>query len=94
MTHIVTRINGMGLLYRIISNDEDTTTITNDKNTITVAFPMQDIMQWWYNWQMKGEPIQVAFEKFTPDEREFLLTGITAEKWKEIFMVKQDEDDQ
>lgn len=33
----------------------------------------------------QGAPIQVAFSMLTPMQREFILTGITPEKWHEIF---------
>lgn len=32
-----------------------------------------------------GALIQHAFPNLTPDEREFVLTGITQEEWDEIF---------
>lgn len=32
-----------------------------------------------------GELIQWAMPDLTPDQREFILTGITAEEWNEIF---------
>lgn len=32
-----------------------------------------------------GTPIQVAFPHLTADEREFILSGITKEEWKELF---------
>lgn len=31
------------------------------------------------------EPVQNVFPDLRPDEREFLITGLTPEKWKEIF---------
>lgn len=35
----------------------------------------------WHN----GSLIQNAFPNLNPDEREFLFTGITPEKWKQLF---------
>lgn len=32
-----------------------------------------------------GELIQRAFSNLTPDQREFIQTGITAEEWEQIF---------
>lgn len=32
-----------------------------------------------------GALIQDAFPNLTPDQREFILTGITAEEWNELF---------
>jgi hypothetical protein len=36
------------------------------------------------NWK-NGTLIQNAMPHLTPDEREFLMTGITAEEWDETF---------
>lgn len=36
--------------------------------------------------------VQNAFPNLTPDEREFLMTGITREEWNEIFY--DDEEDE
>lgn len=32
-----------------------------------------------------GELIQNVMPHLTPDEREFIMTGITAEKWEKLF---------
>ncbi len=32
-----------------------------------------------------GEHVQHVFPKLSPDEREFLLTGITADEWADVF---------
>ena len=32
-----------------------------------------------------GELIQVAMPQLTDDEREFIMTGITAEEWEDMF---------
>lgn len=34
---------------------------------------------------MGGELIQKALPHLTPDQREFIMTGITAEEWAEVF---------
>jgi hypothetical protein len=45
----------------------------------------------WDAWQ-KGEMlIQDAFPDLTPDDREFLMTGIVAEEWKTLGEDKTDE---
>lgn len=36
-------------------------------------------------WQ-NGELIQRAMPNLSPDEREFLMTGITNEEWDELFL--------
>ena len=33
---------------------------------------------------MKGTPIQIAMPNVSADDREFILTGITAEEWDEM----------
>lgn len=36
-----------------------------------------------------GELIQNAFPHLTVDEREFLMTGITADEWQRLFSVAE-----
>ena len=33
----------------------------------------------------EGKMIQDAFPDLSPDQREFILTGITSEEWEELF---------
>jgi hypothetical protein len=42
---------------------------------------------------LNGELIQVAMAALSPDDREFFMTGITPEKWDDIFPTDDDEDD-
>lgn len=42
-----------------------------------------------YEWE-RGTLIQNAMPNLTADQREFLMTGITAEEWDEMF--ERDED--
>ena len=65
--------------------DGQRTIITLGGTSIIVAFPIAEISQMWYIWQVKGGYIQEAFPRFTPGEREFLMTGITEEQWAKIF---------
>lgn len=39
-------------------------------------------------WKSSGTTIQDAFPELTPDEREFLLTGITSDEWDSLFDIK------
>ena len=32
-----------------------------------------------------GKPIQVVFPDLSPDDREFIMTGIVAEEWDQMF---------
>ena len=38
-----------------------------------------------YEWQQRGAMIQNAMPNLTADQREFLMTGVTAEEWKEMW---------
>ena len=38
--------------------------------------------------------IQTAFPNLTDDQREFILTGITAEEWDETFAPEDDDEDE
>jgi hypothetical protein len=46
---------------------------------------------WRFNPNGKGKHIQEVFPELTADEREFLMTGVTAEEWAEAFP-KEDEE--
>lgn len=45
-----------------------------------------------FRWQ-GGELIQNVFSHLTPDEREFLKTGITPDEWNDAFGTMDDEGD-
>ena len=53
------------------------TSILSDKTT-TMELPItnEQLDRW-----RQGELIQNVFPDLTPDEREFIMTGITAEEW-------------
>lgn len=40
----------------------------------------------------EGEMIQVAMPHLSPDDREFLMTGITPEEWDDTFGPEEDEE--
>lgn len=42
---------------------------------------------------MGGEAIQKVFPHLTPDQREYIMTGITGEEWDEIFWQLEEYDD-
>tara|TARA_Y100000593_G_scaffold42105_1_gene80685 strand:- start:128 stop:322 length:195 start_codon:yes stop_codon:yes gene_type:complete len=44
-----------------------------------------DVTQEEYDAWKGGELIQVAMPRLNADEREFIMTGITAEEWEEMF---------
>lgn len=37
------------------------------------------------DYEASGQPIQIVLAQLTPDEREFIMTGITAEEWDDAF---------
>lgn len=39
-----------------------------------------------------GMPIQDAFPELSADDREFIMTGITAEEWNQMFPPEEDYD--
>jgi len=39
----------------------------------------------WWKWYNGNVLIQDAFPTLTPDQREFIKTGITEEQWAEVF---------
>ena len=82
---IIKRTNSMGLQYNLESLSDNLTAIYHAGKSMILEVSLDEINQAWYNWQMKGFMIQEAFPRLTPEEREFLLTGITPDEWKKIF---------
>lgn len=54
---------------------------TGQANTMDLRISEQQLS----DWLVGGELIQNVMPHLTPDEREFLLTGYTAEDWNAIF---------
>ena len=58
---------------------------TGKSNTMDLPIT-QFAWDYWNNTPVEQRPfIQVCFPALTPDEREFILTGITAAEWDDIF---------
>ena len=57
-----------------------TSSFSGNTNTLDIDVTVEQIEAW-----KGGELIQRAMPNLTPDEREFIKTGITAEEWEEIF---------
>ncbi len=55
---------------------------SNKKTTLELDVTARQIASW-----EKGELIQDAMPNLTPDEREFIKTGITPDEWDDIFGV-------
>lgn len=54
--------------------------VSGQVNTMDLDVTMDQLESW-----QNGELIQVVMPNLTPDEREFLITGITPDEWKKIF---------
>lgn len=50
------------------------------QHTLDIPCTEEQLDQW-----SNGVSIQKAIPNLTPDQREFLMTGITAEEWEETF---------
>lgn len=91
----MTRYNSVGLTYELTRNEgkyEETliTLVTplregDGEKSIVVKHAIEKISQAWYYWQQVGEHVQYAFDFLSPDEREFLISGITPGEWDRIF---------
>lgn len=59
--------------------------LISKKSALTGRFHEMDIpvtKEELTKWVKSGEVIQKAFPNLTPDQREFLLSGITPEEWQ------------
>ena len=55
---------------------------SNKKTTLELDVTARQIASW-----ERGELIQDAMPNLTPDEREFIKTGVTPDEWDDIFGV-------
>ena len=55
---------------------------SNKKTTLEIDVTARQIASW-----EKGELIQDAMPNLTPDEREFIKTGVAPDEWDDIFGV-------
>jgi hypothetical protein len=53
---------------------------TGKTHTLEINVTPEQLRTW-----ENGMVIQRAMPHLTPDEREFIMTGITAEEWKNLF---------
>jgi len=81
----IRRINTFGREYQLHSLEPGRTIVSLDGVEIVVDASLDRMNQAWYNWTMKGQFVQDAFKFLNAGQREFLLTGITEERWKQIF---------
>ena len=59
-------------------------TRTSEFTGITRTLDLDITDEQWKEWKAGGKLIQNAFPNLTDDEREFLLTGVTAEEWDDF----------
>lgn len=57
-----------------------TSSLTGKDHLLDLPITDEQMLRW-----KEGELIQNAMPHLTPDQREFLMTGITLEEWKEHF---------
>jgi len=80
----------MGIQYHITEMPTGGIAIRTQDKQIIVKYPFEKINQAWYDWVMLGHMVQEAFKFMTPDEREFIMTGITADEWVELFKGREE----
>lgn len=81
----INRESSRGLKFIITELEPQKCEVRTGDKAITVHISLELMSQSWYDWQMKGQYIQDAFNFLRDEEREFLITGITPEEWKRIF---------
>jgi len=81
----ITRKNPNGMDYIITEWPIKQTAITNGGIVMVVPHEIEVILAAWWKWVMRGDLIQDAFHMFDAGQREFLMTGITPTRWKELF---------
>lgn len=50
--------------------------------------------QQYHDWQTSGTFVQDAFPLLSPDDREFLISGVTPEEWAAAFPPEDEYDDE
>ncbi len=74
-----------------LDNHDGTVTVTQksplsgDAHSMRIAMPYEKFMEAYGAFKRHGLLVQYAFPRLSPDEREFILTGITPKEWKEVF---------
>lgn len=84
---IILRFNNLGQRYTLHAEPRDATkTVVSTRGKhLTINIPLREMLEYWFNWQMKGMFIQQAFKSLSSEEREFLMSGITPDEWAEMF---------
>jgi hypothetical protein len=84
-------INTFGMKYLVSEIDEELQVTFGNKSIFLENISFSDFVSRWNNW-VNGVLIQNAFPMLDADKREFLMTGITAEEWTELFADDEDGD--
>lgn len=71
-------------IYESLSG-KDLAIIGAHGKTLEVNHSANKLIDSWWLYNREGYYIQDAFPYLTEDEREFILTGITADEWDELF---------
>lgn len=80
---ILNRQNPMGLRYTLTEypnpayGSKTEVRLSGTGKKIIVDAPIERVSAMWYKWQMQDAMIQDAFKELSPEQREFLITGIT-----------------
>ncbi len=64
-------------------------TVTKTKGNYSVSIDLESYRKW-----QEGTLIQIAMPNLTSEEREFFISGITPDEWKEIFSNNNEEEDE
>lgn len=69
----------------IITRIGRTCPFTGDTNYMDIPLNVGEYLGSYYKWKEEDVPIQNAFPTLNAEQREFIMTGITPERWKIIF---------
>lgn len=88
------QINPRGLRFSISEFEPGKTLIhlMETEKDLIVNVGLKTINQGWYDWTVNRAYVQTAFWFLNENEREFLMTGITPDEWKEMFKNEKTKD--
>lgn len=69
-----------------------TSDLTGTTHTMELPVTQVELDRCWkFNAKREGEHIQDVFPHLRPDQREFLISGVTAEEWEQAFPPEDDD---
>lgn len=68
------------MCYTILMLIEKTSIYSGQTRTLDLDVTLDEYAEW-----KAGTPIQNAMPRLNADEREFVMTGVTAEEWEQMF---------